>query len=98
MVLLAAAAVVFGIVVGTSQRSLPGPLHPRGDAAAAPRVPPAARSLPVSLSIPAIGLTVPLSQLGLNPDGTIQVPPELPRGMGAIPVVTEASVAVDGPR
>jgi hypothetical protein len=33
-----------------------------------------ARSAPVTLSIPAIGLTVSVSALGLNPDGTVQVP------------------------
>lgn len=33
-----------------------------------------ARSVPVSLSVPAIGLTVSLSTLGLNPDGSVQVP------------------------
>jgi len=32
------------------------------------------RSTPVSLRIPAIALSVPLSTLGLNPDGTVQVP------------------------
>jgi hypothetical protein len=33
-----------------------------------------ARSTPVSLRVPAIALSVPLSTLGLNPDGTVQVP------------------------
>jgi hypothetical protein len=33
-----------------------------------------ARSTPVELNIPAIGVSVSLSQLGLNPDGTVQVP------------------------
>jgi sortase (surface protein transpeptidase) len=33
-----------------------------------------ARSLPVSLSIPSIGVTSNLSLLGLNADGTVQVP------------------------
>jgi hypothetical protein len=33
-----------------------------------------ARSVPVRLAIPAIGLSVPLSTLGLNTDGTVQVP------------------------
>jgi LPXTG-site transpeptidase (sortase) family protein len=33
-----------------------------------------ARSIPVSLGIPAIDVTVSLSELGLNPDGTVQVP------------------------
>jgi Sortase domain len=34
-----------------------------------------AGSLPVSISIPAIGVTSKLMEVGLNPDGTIQVPP-----------------------
>jgi Sortase domain len=34
-----------------------------------------ARSLPVSISIPAIGVRSRLLYVGLNPDGTIQVPP-----------------------
>ncbi|MGN6444355.1 class F sortase [Amnibacterium sp.] len=33
-----------------------------------------ARSVPVRLRIPSIGLDTAVSQLGLNPDGTIQVP------------------------
>lgn len=33
-----------------------------------------ARSVPVALRIPAIGVSVFLSTLGLNPDGTVQVP------------------------
>jgi Sortase domain len=33
-----------------------------------------ARSTPVTLSIPAIGVAVAVSELGLNPDGTVQVP------------------------
>ncbi len=33
-----------------------------------------ARSVPVALQIPAIGLTTSLSTLGLNTDGTVQVP------------------------
>ncbi len=37
-------------------------------------VPVVARSTPVSLRVPAIALSVPLSTLGLNPDGTVQVP------------------------
>ena len=32
------------------------------------------RSAPVALRIPALGLAVPLSRLGLNPDGTVEVP------------------------
>jgi sortase (surface protein transpeptidase) len=37
-------------------------------------VSPAARSAPVTLSIPAIGLTVAVAEVGLNPNDTIQVP------------------------
>ena len=33
-----------------------------------------AHSTPVALSIPAIGVAVAVSELGLNPDGTVQVP------------------------
>lgn len=56
-----------------------------GAAAAAPRAPVPgaapvsgpvlARSLPLSISIPAIGVSSRLLYVGLNPDGTIQVPP-----------------------
>ncbi|MFD3523561.1 class F sortase [Streptomyces sp. NPDC058653] len=34
-----------------------------------------ARSVPVGLRIPAIGVDTPLMELGLAPDGTMQVPP-----------------------
>jgi Sortase domain len=71
--LFVTAAVVLGIAVH-AERSLPGPLYPGGSTAAAPKATPVARSLPTALSIPAIGLKVPLSQLGLNPGGTVQVP------------------------
>jgi sortase (surface protein transpeptidase) len=37
----------------------------------------AARSVPVSLHIPAIALSVSLSTLGLNADGTVQVPTDI---------------------
>lgn len=39
-----------------------------------PHRPIVARSSPVTLRIPAIGLTVAVSSLGLNPDGTVEVP------------------------
>jgi sortase (surface protein transpeptidase) len=53
------------------------PVAARPSAAAAqPGVasPAVARSAPVALRIPAIGVAVPVSALGLNPDGTVQVP------------------------
>jgi hypothetical protein len=37
----------------------------------------AERSTPTELSVPAIGLAVSLSTLGLNPDGTVQVPTDI---------------------
>jgi hypothetical protein len=74
IVLLLGAAVTLGLAVRANERSLPGLLYPGINAAGAPKARPVARALPVTLSIPAIGLTVPLSQLGLNPDGTVQVP------------------------
>jgi LPXTG-site transpeptidase (sortase) family protein len=55
-----------------------GPLAPPGGSTAAEAtVSPAApaRSLPVQLRIPKIGAVSSLVQLGLNPDGTVQVPP-----------------------
>lgn len=45
-----------------------------------------AQSLPVSISIPAIGVTSKLMQAGLNTDGTIQVPP-----LNAPPLTNEAA-------
>jgi hypothetical protein len=39
-----------------------------------PVAPVVAHSTPTSLRIPAISMSVPLSTLGLNPDGTVQVP------------------------
>jgi len=41
---------------------------------AAPAVAVVAHSVPTSLRIPVLGLSVPLSTLGLNLDGTVQVP------------------------
>lgn len=40
-----------------------------------PRVRPLKRSVPVRLRIPAIGVNAPVTEVGLNPDGTVQVPP-----------------------
>ena len=47
---------------------------PAGPAARGPASPALARSQPVTLHIPAIGVSVPVSSLGLNPDGTVEVP------------------------
>ncbi|MFI2645316.1 class F sortase [Streptomyces sp. NPDC018610] len=40
---------------------------------------PIARSVPVRLRIPDIGVDTPVTRLGLEPDGTVQVPPVGPR-------------------
>ena len=84
--LTAAALVIVGagcIVVGVRghQHPLAGPANPPAShaaraSAARSRTPQllAARSVPVGLRIPAIGLSVSLSTLGLNLDGTVQVP------------------------
>jgi sortase (surface protein transpeptidase) len=82
------AAALLLIAVACLAVGLRGRQHPLAGPVGPQRPPPAAvkstalspalfvaeRSVPVALSIPAIGLSVPLSQLGLNPDGTVQVP------------------------
>jgi hypothetical protein len=64
--------------VSTSSRVslLSSVAKPAGRSAAPPRLVARsiARSVPVRLSIPAIGLSDRLSELGLNKDGTVQVP------------------------
>lgn len=75
IVLLLAAAASFGLGLHSGHRWLPGPLFagpaPRN---APPVVSAAARSAPVTLTIPSIGLTVQVTQVGLNSNHTIQVP------------------------
>jgi LPXTG-site transpeptidase (sortase) family protein len=74
-VLFLAAAASFGLGLRGGQPWLPGPLFggpaPR---TSPPVVSPAARSVPVTLSIPAIGLNTSLSELGMNANHTVQVP------------------------
>ncbi|MFE2533509.1 class F sortase [Streptomyces sp. NPDC059371] len=57
----------------------PGTARPGGASTASrPAAKPAramARSVPVGLRIPAIGVDTPLTRLGLAPDGSVQVPP-----------------------
>lgn len=61
---------------GASQTAPSSTATATATAAARPEVPelPVQRSAPVSLRIPAIELTESLSQLGLNSDGTVEVP------------------------
>jgi len=65
-------AFAFGLRGG--QRWLPGPRFTGSGPAPAHNVRLAARSQPLTLSIPAIELKVPLSELGLNHNHTVQVP------------------------
>jgi sortase (surface protein transpeptidase) len=82
VVLAAAASVCLGIGLRGHDRALAGPV---GSAArgiptvgvppgATATVPPVAYSVPVSLSIPVIGVSTSLSALGANPTGTVEVP------------------------
>jgi sortase (surface protein transpeptidase) len=101
-VLIAAALVLIGsgcLILGLQERQ-----HPLAGPVTSIRVPEAvkskaapakvaalatARSTPVELKIPAISLTVSLSTLGLNADGTVQVPTDVQQpgwyGLGPSP-------------
>lgn len=60
-----------------SAAPVPGPADPPPSSVPpAPSVLP--RSAPVSLSVPAAGISSPLLQLGLRENGTLEVPPEPP--------------------
>lgn len=79
--LLLVAGACLAVGLRSYQLPLAGPVGPQlpppsgtSTGAAAPALFAAGRSVPVALRIPAIGLSVSLSQLGLNPDGTVQVP------------------------
>jgi hypothetical protein len=75
IVLLLAAAASFGLGLRHSgQRSLAGPVYTTPIRSEPVLVGPAARSVPVSLSIPSIGLSVPLGEVGLNSNDTIRPP------------------------
>jgi LPXTG-site transpeptidase (sortase) family protein len=74
IVLITAAATVLTLAFLGRQRYLGGPLFTGGTTGAARGVKPTARAVPVALSIPAIGLSTRLSELGLNPNHTVQVP------------------------
>lgn len=79
LLLVAAAAIGWGSL--DHSHPLAAPLQaaspttaPPAPPATAPAVPLVAYSTPVSLRVPAIALSVSLSTLGLNPDGSVQVP------------------------
>ena len=76
LLLIAGAGIWLGL--RGQQVELPAPARQPPSHVTTSTAPPAAlvtaRSAPVSLRIPAIGLSVPVSTLGLNPDGTVEVP------------------------
>ncbi len=71
---------VFGLASGT-RTDAGATVIPASVATALPRlshvhgIQALARSVPVSVRIPAIGVSAPVMKLGKNPDGTVQVPP-----------------------
>jgi hypothetical protein len=74
VVLILAGIAAVGVTVG-SQVHAPQPGRSQaGVTGASSRGPSVARSLPVSVHIPAIGVDSTLLHLGLNADGTVQVP------------------------
>jgi hypothetical protein len=73
--LLVGGAAAIGVAVLAQQHApSPAPAAAGTVGPAAPKEPSLPRSAPVSVAIPAIGVRSPLLRLGLNPDGTIQVP------------------------
>jgi len=79
-ILLVGGGMLLGLGFRGSDHALTGPVPSPAAVRAAvpsPTTPQAlatARSVPVNLAIPAIGMSVSLGSLGLNPDGTVQVP------------------------
>ncbi len=72
--LLAVIAVAAGCSTDAATTPTP-PVSAPGSAAASSAVAPMARSTPIRVQIPAIGVDSALMQLGLQPDGSLQVPP-----------------------
>jgi len=73
VLLVLAGVVAIGVAVA-AQVHAPQPSAAAAGSTGAGYGPSLARSLPVSVDIPAIGVRSDLLALGLNPDGTIQVP------------------------
>ena len=61
---------------GTPSPASPSPARPTPVATPAPEAPHLSRSTPIRLQIPAIGVDTALMELGLLPDGTLEVPPK----------------------
>jgi len=105
----AAPAGVRGLVPtpGLPPPHLPALKLPSGRLPAAPQ---AARPIPIRLDIPRIGVHTDLTRLGLNPDGTVEVPPVesdapagwyensvIPGEIGAAVILGHVDSASDGP-
>jgi sortase family protein len=71
--LIGAGTAAVGVVIA-SQVHAPQPSRSAAGATSSGRGPSLARSVPVSVRIPAIGVNSRLLHLGLNPDGTVRVP------------------------
>ena len=79
--LLAFLAVATGCSSDPAPASAPSVAAPSSVAAPGVRAAPLAKSPPTRVQIPAIGVDSPLMELGLQADGTMQVPPaESPAG------------------
>jgi sortase family protein len=74
VLLVLGGAVTMGVAT-LSQRQAPQPSASAAGATGAHRGPSLRRSIPVAVSIPAINVHSKLLRLGLNSDGSIQVPP-----------------------
>jgi Sortase domain len=73
VLLIVAGIAALGVAVG-AQVHAPQPAQSAAGVTGSARGPWLARSLPVSVEIPSIGVQSKLLHLGLNPDGTVQVP------------------------
>jgi hypothetical protein len=74
VVLILAGTAAVGVALGSQMHAPQPPTSQAGVTGASSRGPSLVRSLPVSVHIPAIGVDSRLLHLGLNADGTVQVP------------------------
>jgi Sortase domain len=74
VLLIAAGAASLGVAAGAQKHAPQPPQSAAGITGSGARGPSLRRSLPVSVRIPAIGVDSKLLHLGLNSDGTVQVP------------------------
>jgi hypothetical protein len=72
---LASAPVSASAMILPSAPDVPSAVATAAELAALPIVKPMSRSVPVRVRVPSIGVDSPLMNLGLLPDGSLQVPP-----------------------